>query len=94
MEVGVYSFGHRARQPDGSLGSTARSIADLLEGIRLADQVGLDFFGVREHHRATSRHILQMDLGHIPQRAWLEAIELLGTRVAPEVRAATGPPTG
>jgi alkanesulfonate monooxygenase SsuD/methylene tetrahydromethanopterin reductase-like flavin-dependent oxidoreductase (luciferase family) len=38
------------------------------------------------HH---SRHILQMDLGHITQGEWLQAIELLGTRVAPQVRAAT-----
>jgi len=30
-----------------------------------------------------------MDLGHIPHREWLEAIELLGTEVAPRVRAAT-----
>ena len=50
MELGVYSFGHRARQPDGSLGSTAQSIADLMEGVRLADEVGLDFFGFGEHH--------------------------------------------
>jgi len=35
------------------------------------------------------RHILQMDLGHITQAEWLEAIELLGTKVAPLVRAAT-----
>jgi alkanesulfonate monooxygenase SsuD/methylene tetrahydromethanopterin reductase-like flavin-dependent oxidoreductase (luciferase family) len=42
-------------------------------------------------HRALghSRHILQMDLGHLPQPEWLEAIELLGTAVAPLVRAET-----
>jgi alkanesulfonate monooxygenase SsuD/methylene tetrahydromethanopterin reductase-like flavin-dependent oxidoreductase (luciferase family) len=50
MEVGVYSFGHQARRPDGSLASTAQSIADLMEGVRLADEVGLDFFGFGEHH--------------------------------------------
>jgi alkanesulfonate monooxygenase SsuD/methylene tetrahydromethanopterin reductase-like flavin-dependent oxidoreductase (luciferase family) len=36
-----------------------------------------------------SRHILQMDLGHITQTEWLQAIELLGTKVAPQVRAET-----
>ena len=50
MDLGVYSFGHRARQPDGSLASTARAIRDLLEGVRLAEEVGLDFFGFGEHH--------------------------------------------
>ena len=44
----------------------------------------VDFHRVLGH----SRHILQMDLGHIPQPEWLEAIELLGT-VAPLVRAET-----
>ena len=50
MEIGVYSFGHRARQSDGSLASTSQSIVDLMEGVRLADAVGLDFFGFGEHH--------------------------------------------
>jgi alkanesulfonate monooxygenase SsuD/methylene tetrahydromethanopterin reductase-like flavin-dependent oxidoreductase (luciferase family) len=50
MEIGVYSFGHRSRQPDGSLASTSQSITDLMEGVRLADEVGLDFFGFGEHH--------------------------------------------
>jgi alkanesulfonate monooxygenase SsuD/methylene tetrahydromethanopterin reductase-like flavin-dependent oxidoreductase (luciferase family) len=50
MEIGIYSFGHQARQPDGSLASTSQSIADLMEGVRLADEVGLDFFGFGEHH--------------------------------------------
>lgn len=30
-----------------------------------------------------------MDLGHITQAEWLEAIELLGIKVAPQVRSAT-----
>lgn len=50
MELGVYSFGHRARRSDGSLASTAQAIRDLLEGVRLAEEVGPDFFGVGEHH--------------------------------------------
>ena len=39
-----------------------------------------------------SRHLLQMDLGHITQVERLQAIALLGTEVAPKVRAATGSP--
>ncbi len=48
MELGVYSFGE---VPDGSAGSAAQRLRDLVEEIELADQVGLDVFGVGEHHR-------------------------------------------
>ena len=48
MELGAHSFGEVAN-------STARSaserLRDLVEEIELADQVGLDVFGVGEHHR-------------------------------------------
>ncbi len=52
MEIGVYSFGDVQRLPGGQLGSTAEAIRNLLEAIQLADQVGLGFFGVGEHHTA------------------------------------------
>src|SRR6478672_1387291 len=46
MELGVYTFG------DVSPGiSTQRRLTQLIEEIELADQVGLDVFGVGEHHR-------------------------------------------
>jgi alkanesulfonate monooxygenase SsuD/methylene tetrahydromethanopterin reductase-like flavin-dependent oxidoreductase (luciferase family) len=50
VELGVYSFGNVQRRPDGSLASTAEAIRDLVEVIKLADEVGLDYFGVGEHH--------------------------------------------
>src|SRR5829696_4897132 len=51
MELGVYSFGDTPRDPrTGQLGSTADAMRNLLEAIRLADEVGLDYFGVGEHH--------------------------------------------
>lgn len=50
LELGVYSFGNTPRLADGSRGSTAAAIRDLLEAVRLADDVGLDCFGVGEHH--------------------------------------------
>jgi probable LLM family oxidoreductase len=51
MELGVYSFGDVQRDPaSGKLGSTAQATRNLLEAIRLADQVGLDYFGIGEHH--------------------------------------------
>jgi len=49
MELGVFSFGDVQRK-NGKLGPTHESITNLLEAIQLADNVGLDFFGVGEHH--------------------------------------------
>ncbi|MFI5675740.1 hypothetical protein [Streptomyces cellulosae] len=39
-----------------------------------------------------TREILQMDIGGMPQRDFLRGIELLGTKVLPQIRAATEPP--
>ena len=47
MELGLFSFAEVP--PDGT--DTTR-LRDLLEEIALADEVGLDVFGVGEHHRA------------------------------------------
>ena len=52
MQIGLYTFADAARDPE-----TGRAIApelrlrQLLEEVELADQVGLDVFGVGEHHR-------------------------------------------
>ncbi len=52
MELGVYSFGDIHPNPvTREVVSPAQRMLDLLERIRLAEQVGLDFFGVGEHHR-------------------------------------------
>jgi probable LLM family oxidoreductase len=48
MELGIYTFAEVAIS-DGR--SAARRLADLLEEIELADELGLDVFGVGEHHR-------------------------------------------
>ena len=53
MELGLYSFAERT--PDAATGLTVspeQRLRDLLEEIELADQVGLDVFGLGEHHRA------------------------------------------
>ena len=52
MEVGVYTFAELA--PDPSTGraiSPGQRMRNLVEEIALADQVGLDVFGIGEHHR-------------------------------------------
>lgn len=53
MQIGIDSFA--AMMPDPATGrepSTTRRMAELLAEIELADRVGLDAFGVGEHHRA------------------------------------------
>jgi probable LLM family oxidoreductase len=52
MELGIYTFAETRldARTGRQLGAPER-IRDLLEEIRLADEVGLDVFGVGEHHR-------------------------------------------
>src|SRR6266481_2296900 len=53
MEIGIDSFA--AMLPDPTTGkppSGTDRMADRLEEIEIADQVGLDVFGMGEHHRA------------------------------------------
>jgi len=52
MELGLYSFADVSRDPrTGESLSPDERLANLIEEIALADQVGLDVFGVGEHHR-------------------------------------------
>lgn len=51
IELGVDTFGDITRKPDGTLVSPAQGIRDVVEEGVLSDQVGIDFFGVGEHHR-------------------------------------------
>jgi len=53
MEIGLYSFAENTPDPLNGhrLQSPAERLRDLLEEIELADQVGLDFYGLGEHHR-------------------------------------------
>jgi probable LLM family oxidoreductase len=52
MELGIYTFAETTPDPEtGRTISPAERLRNLLEEIELADQVGLDVFGVGEHHR-------------------------------------------
>jgi probable LLM family oxidoreductase len=53
MEIGIYSFAETRFDPrTGRQLDVGERLRHLLEEIELADQVGLDVFGVGEHHRA------------------------------------------
>jgi len=52
LELGIYTFAERTADPHtGKMISAQQRISDLLEEITLADQLGLDVFGIGEHHR-------------------------------------------
>jgi probable LLM family oxidoreductase len=51
LELGLDTFGDVTRGPDGRPLSHAQVIRDLIDEAVLADEVGVDFIGVGEHHR-------------------------------------------
>jgi probable LLM family oxidoreductase len=51
MEFGLDTFGDITAGPDGRLLSQAQVIRDVIEEAALADELGIEAFGVGEHHR-------------------------------------------
>jgi probable LLM family oxidoreductase len=52
MEIGVYTFVENTPHPTtGRILDPAQRLRDLIEEVELADQVGLEVFGIGEHHR-------------------------------------------
>jgi probable LLM family oxidoreductase len=52
MEIGIYTFAETTPDPtSGKTIDTGLRLRDLMEEIALADQLGLEVFGVGEHHR-------------------------------------------
>ena len=51
MQIGIDSFVETSLKPGNGGPDPAQRVKDLLEEIELADQVGLDVFGIGEHHR-------------------------------------------
>jgi probable LLM family oxidoreductase len=51
MQIGVDSFAAATVDAAGRAVDPAKNISELLEAITLADEVGLDVFGIGEHHR-------------------------------------------
>ncbi|MGQ0679321.1 MAG: LLM class flavin-dependent oxidoreductase [Actinomycetota bacterium] len=47
MEIGLYTFGEAAPGPEAA----RQRLRDLIEEMELADQLGLEVYGVGEHHR-------------------------------------------
>src|SRR5271168_3488061 len=52
LELGLDTFGDVTAGADGKLLSHARVLRDVVQEAVLADELGIDFIGVGEHHRA------------------------------------------
>ncbi len=52
MQLGIYSFGETDPRATHNPAVVAQRLQHLVDEIALADEVGLDVFGVGEHHRA------------------------------------------
>ena len=51
IELGLDTFGDITRGTDGNTNSHAQVLRDVVEEAVLADELGIDFIGVGEHHR-------------------------------------------
>jgi len=50
LELGLDTFGDVTRSGDGGLRTQAQVIRDVVTEAVLADQLGIDFIGIGEHH--------------------------------------------
>ncbi|MCU1639323.1 MAG: luciferase [Microbacteriaceae bacterium] len=51
FEIGIFTFGELTKDASGRPIEAVQRLSDVLEWARVADQAGLDIFGVGEHHR-------------------------------------------
>ncbi len=51
MELGIGMFGDVHIDKNGNAQSTGQRLREIIEEIKLMDELGLDFYGIGEHHR-------------------------------------------
>ena len=51
MELGIGMFGDLQINAKGEVQSAQQRLQEIIEEIKLMDEVGLDFYGIGEHHR-------------------------------------------
>jgi len=51
MELGIGMFGDLQISADGQIQQAGQRLHEIIEEIKLMDELGLDFFGMGEHHR-------------------------------------------
>jgi len=67
MEIGVYSFGNVRRRDDGHRLDSGGHFGPPPSHL-FADDVGLDYFGVGEHHTTTMRFVTEHRARRKPAR--------------------------
>ncbi|MES2882326.1 MAG: LLM class flavin-dependent oxidoreductase, partial [Bacteroidota bacterium] len=50
MELGIGMFGDLHSDGEGRVQPAQQRLQELIEEIKLMDEIGLDFFGIGEHH--------------------------------------------
>jgi alkanesulfonate monooxygenase SsuD/methylene tetrahydromethanopterin reductase-like flavin-dependent oxidoreductase (luciferase family) len=50
LQLGLHTFGDLNNDPSGEPQSQAQTIRNVVEQGALADELGIDFFGIGEHH--------------------------------------------
>jgi len=84
VEIGLYTFGNVTQGPAGNPVSVPQRYAELVAMAKLAEDVGLDVFGVGEHHRldlaVSSPAVLLAAIGMVTRRLRLvSAVTILST---------------
>jgi alkanesulfonate monooxygenase SsuD/methylene tetrahydromethanopterin reductase-like flavin-dependent oxidoreductase (luciferase family) len=85
MELGIYTFGELTSDPiTGATISPQQRLRDLVEEMELADQVGLDVFGLGEHHRpeyivSAPAVVLAAGAAHTQRIRLTSAVSVLGS---------------
>ncbi|HEX4915270.1 MAG TPA: LLM class flavin-dependent oxidoreductase [Vicinamibacterales bacterium] len=84
FEFGVDTFGDVTRDPSGQPHSQARVLRDVVEQAVIAEQAGLDCFGVGEHHRddfaISAPEVMLAAIASRTSRMWLgSAVTVLST---------------
>lgn len=51
MELGISMFGDNHYDKDGKPEQPGQRLQEIIEEVKLMDEVGIDFFGIGEHHR-------------------------------------------
>ncbi|MBU8914874.1 LLM class flavin-dependent oxidoreductase [Bacillus sp. FJAT-29953] len=85
MEIGIYTLGDLVADPQtGKTISARQRMAEILEAAKMADEAGLDVFGVGEHHRldyaASSPPVILSAISQVTRRVKLASTTtVLGT---------------
>ncbi|RKN84440.1 LLM class flavin-dependent oxidoreductase [Paenibacillus ginsengarvi] len=85
MEIGIYTFADLCRNPHTGEGIGAKQrLREIVDAAKLADEAGLDVFGVGEHHRleyaASAPAIVLSSVAQVTKRIKLtSATTVLGT---------------